>query len=185
MMLWKSSIPNRLDTSVKQRRVSSCQFKVPGETPHLKVFPCKMEDHFLEIVQPAHLKPFVPLAAQELQDHLHRMPRPIACWFASEFRYIVRECKKSWHWYYNRVHDLWLYLDSLDWVVSQYPHDPDRLPLTTYASREDANWIRANLMEGWGRLDCTAEALVWFQRRVHLPCWGLILTPAPVEGLHG
>ena len=43
-----SSIPNRLDTSVKQRRVSSCRFKVPGETPHLKVFPCKMEDHFLE-----------------------------------------------------------------------------------------------------------------------------------------
>ena len=35
-----------------------------------KVSTCKMEDAFLEIVQPTHLRPFVPLAAQELQDHL-------------------------------------------------------------------------------------------------------------------
>ena len=35
-----------------------------------EVSTCKMEDAFLEIVQPTHLRPFVPLAAQELQDHL-------------------------------------------------------------------------------------------------------------------
>ena len=150
-----------------------------------EVSTCKMEDAFLEIVQPTHLRPFVPLAAQELQDHLIRMPRPIACWYASEFRYVIRECKKSWYWYYNRVHDLWLYLDSLDFVVSQYPEDLNRLPLTTFASPEDSAWLQANFTEEWGRFDCTSEALVWHQLRVHLPCWGLILAPAPIEGLHG
>lgn len=153
------------------------------DTPEVST--CKMEDAYLEIVQPTHLKPFIPLAAQELQDRLIRMPRPIACWYASEFRFVIRESKKSWHWYYNRVHDLWLYLDSLDFVVSQYPHDPNRLPLTTFASPEDSAWLQTNFFEEWGRFDCTSEALVWHQLRVHLPCWGLILAPAPIEGLHG
>ena len=120
------------------------------DTPEVST--CKMEDAYLEIVQPMHLRPFVPLAAQELQDHLIRMPRPIACWYASEFRFVIRESKKSWHWYYNRVHDLWLYLDSLDFVVSQYPHDPSRLPLTTFASPEDSAWLQTNFFGRMGSI---------------------------------
>ena len=144
-----------------------------------------MEDTYLEIVQPRHLKPFVPLAAQEVHDCLRAMPFPIATWVAAELRYIIREYKKSWHCYPNLVHDLWTYLDSLDFVVSQYPRNPQHLPLTTYASKEDADFVRLALMDAWGRLDCTSEAIVWHQLRVHLPCWGLILSPAPIEGLHG
>ena len=97
--------PRESDRWFKQRLLSGCT-------------PCKMEDTFLEIVQPMHLKPFVPLAAQEIHDYLCRMPFPVASWAAAELRHIIRECKKS-HWYYNRVHDLWTYLDSLDFVVSQ------------------------------------------------------------------
>ena len=69
----------------------------------------------------SHLRAFVPLAAQEVHDNLHRMPFPIASWFAAELRYVIREYKKSWYWYYNRAHDLWTYLDSLDFILSQYP----------------------------------------------------------------
>ena len=61
------------------------------DTPEVST--CKMEDAYLEIVQPTHLRPFIPLAAQELQDRLIRMPRPIACWYASEFRFVIRESK--------------------------------------------------------------------------------------------
>ena len=144
-----------------------------------------MEDTYLEIIQPGHLRAFVPLAGQEVNDNLRRMPFPLASWFAAELRYVIREYKKSWFWYCNRVHDLWTYLDSLDFVLSQYPCNPNRLPLATHASQEDAAYIRSSFMEVWGRLDCTSEAIVWHQLRVHLPCWGIILSPAPIEGLHG
>ena len=39
------------------------RFNCATVDPQQRVPPCKMEDTFLEIVQPAHLKPFVPLAA--------------------------------------------------------------------------------------------------------------------------
>ena len=77
-----------------------------------------MEDAYIEIVQPRHLRPFIPLAAQELQDNLDRMPFPLAVWYSNEFRYVIRQYKKSWHWYYARVPDLWTYLDSLDHAIS-------------------------------------------------------------------
>ena len=143
-----------------------------------------MEDAYIEIVQPRHLRPFIPLAAQELQDNLDRMPFPIAVWYANEFRYVIRQCKKSWHWYYARVPDLWTYLDSLDHAISTYPEVVGQVPLTAHASPEDARYLQGIFMENWGRFDCTAEALVWAFLRVHLPCWGLILSPAPIEGLH-
>ena len=54
-----------------------------------------MEHAYLETVQPRHLRPFIPLAAQELQDNLGRMPFPLSVWYANEFRYVVQQCKKT------------------------------------------------------------------------------------------
>ena len=119
-----------------------------------------------------------PPGCQDIHDCLRCMPFPIATWVAAELRHIIREYKKSWHWYYNRAHDLWTYLDYLDFIVSQYPRNPQHLPLTTYASKEDADFVRVDLMDAWGRLDCTSEAIVWHQLGVHLPCWG----PDPFSG---
>ena len=144
-----------------------------------------MEDAYLKIVQPRHLRPFIPLAAQEIEDNLGRMPCPIAVWYANELRYVIKQYKKTWYWYYNRVPDLWTYLGSLDHAISSYPDVIGQVPLTAHASQDDARYLKGTFTENWGRLDCTAEALVWGQLRVHLPCWGLILSPAPIGGLHG
>ena len=143
-----------------------------------------MEDLHVEVVQPPHLRPFVPVAPEEVLDGLERMPFPIACWYARELRRVIRCYKASWYWYYNQIHVLWLYLDSFDEVVSRYPLNPAPLPLSTYTSPEDERWVRSNFYETWSRIDCTAEAFVWHALRTHLPMWGLILSPAPIEGLH-
>ena len=90
-----------------------------------------MEDMHVEVAQPPHLNPFVPVAPKEVQERLDRMPFPIACWYARELRRVIRGYKQSWYWYYNQVHVLWLYLDSFDEVLFRFPSNPSPLPLRT------------------------------------------------------
>ena len=132
-----------------------------------------------------HLRTFAPLWDQEVSDHLHCMPWPLACRVAHSIRAFVQGMQTAWRWWVANCRQLRDYLEELEDVTQSFPILNRMQQQWTTTCETEESFVQFFVMEVYIRIEMTSEAISWPLTGLHLPCWEVLLRQGHAPELCG